>query len=313
MEFKDYYKILGLAREATQDEIKSAYRRLARKYHPDVSKEANAEERFKEVGEAYEALRDPEKRAAYDGLLDGRWQEGQEFRPPPGWDSGFEFSGGFGDEAAARHFSEFFESLFGGGGVRGARTRGGIRGEDHHARIKIGLEDAYHGATRTITLQTAQTDAQGRVALRPHSLNVKIPAGVTEGQRIRLAGQGGQGMGNAPPGDLYLEILYEAHPLYKADGHDIHLNLPVTPWEAALGAKVPVPTLGGTVDLKIPAGTQSGQRLRLKGRGLPGTPPGDQYVVIQIHAPKAETEEQRRLYEQLAEAMPVNPRASLGV
>jgi curved DNA-binding protein len=311
MEFKDYYKILGLERKATQDEIKSAYRRLARKYHPDVSKVADAEERFKEVGEAYEALRDPEKRAAYDGLLDGRWQEGQEFRPPPGWDSGFEFSGGFGDEAAARHFSDFFESLFGGGAVRGAR--GGIRGEDHHARIKIALEDAYHGASRTITLQAARTDEQGRVALRPHSLNVKIPAGITEGQRIRLAGQGGQAMGNAPPGDLYLEILFEAHRLYKPDGRDIYLDLPVTPWEAALGAKVPVPTLGGTVDLKIPAGTQSGQRLRLKGRGLPGKPPGDHYVVIQIHAPKAENEQQRRLYEQLAEAMPVNPRASLGV
>lgn len=313
MEFKDYYKILGLERKATQDEIKSAYRKLARKYHPDVSKEADAEERFKEVSEAYEALRDPEKRAAYDGLLDGRWQEGQEFRPPPGWDSGFEFSGGFGDEAAARHFSDFFESLFGGGGARGARGRGGIRGEDHHARIKIALEDAYHGATRTITLQAARADEHGRVTLRPHSLNVKIPAGVTEGQRIRLAGQGGQAMGDAPPGDLYLEILFEAHPQYKADGRDIYLNLPVTPWEAALGAKVPVPTLGGAVDLKIPAGTQSGQRLRLKGRGLPGSPPGDQYVVIQIHAPKAENDEQRRLYEQLAEAMPVNPRTSLGV
>jgi curved DNA-binding protein len=313
MEFKDYYKILGLAREATQDEIKSAYRRLARKYHPDVSKEANAEERFKEVGEAYEALRDPEKRAAYDHLLDGRWQEGQEFRPPPGWDSGFEFSGGFDEDAGGRHFSEFFETLFGGLGGRRARARGGIRGDDHHARIKIGLEDAYRGATRTITLQVAEGNAQGTVDLRPHSLKVKIPAGVTEGQRIRLAGQGGRALGNAPRGDLYLEVLFEPHPVFTADGRDVFINLPIAPWESALGAKVPVPTLGGTVDLKIPAGTQSGQRLRLKGRGLPGSPPGDQYAVIQIHAPKAENEAQRRLYEQLAKAAAFNPRAAMGV
>lgn len=314
MEFKDYYKILGLTKEASQDEIKRAYRRLARKYHPDVSKEPNAEERFKEVSEAYEALRDPEKRAAYDSLLSGQWREGQEFRPPPGWDSGFEFSGGgFGGDN--EHFSDFFEALFGrmGASGRGARTRSGIRGDDHHARIKITLEDAFNGATRLVTLQLAESDAQGRVTLRPHTLNVKIPAGVAEGQRIRLAEQGGQGFGNAPRGDLYLEIMFETHPLFKADGRDIHLNLPITPWESALGAKIPVPTLGGKVDLKIPAGTQSGQRLRLKGRGLPGQPPGDQYVVIQIHAPKAASETQRKLYEQLAEAMPFNPRAHMGV
>ncbi len=311
MEFKDYYKILGLARGATQDDIKRAYRRLARRYHPDVSKEPRAEERFKQISEAYEALRDPEKRAAYDSLLNGRWREGQEFRPPPGWDSGFEFSGAKTGGAGER-FSEFFESLFGGMGVRGARRRSGMRGQDHDARIKIRLEDAFHGATRAVTLQQAGSDAGGRVALHPRTLNVKIPPGVTEGQRIRLAGQGGQGDGGARRGDLYLEILFEPHPFFKADGRDIHLDLPITPWESALGAQIPVPTLGGKVQLRIPPGTQSGQRLRLKGRGLPGKTPGDQYVTVQIHAPKAETAAQRRLYEELARAMPFNPRNSVG-
>lgn len=313
MEFKDYYKILGLARDAAQDDVKRAYRRLARKYHPDVSKEPDAEERFKELSEAYEALKDPEKRAAYDSLLaGGRWQEGQEFRPPPDWGSGFEFRGGFDDAAAAAQFSDFFASLF-GGAARRPRGRAGMHGEDHHARIEVGVEEAYRGAARTITLQVPQSDEQGRVTLHPHRLNVKIPAGVIEGQRIRLAGQGGPGLGSGAAGDLYLEVAFGTHPFYQVDGRDIYVNLPVTPWEAALGAKVKTPTLGGAVDLSIPAGTQSGQRLRLKGRGLPGKPPGDQYVVIQIHVAPARDEEQRRLYRQLAEAMPFNPRAHLGV
>jgi curved DNA-binding protein len=317
MQFKDYYKILGLSREATQDDIKRAYRKLARKYHPDVSKETDAEARFKEVSEAYEALKDPEKRAAYDSLLDGRWQEGQEFRPPPGWDAGFEFSGGGFTGSGAEHFSDFFESLFGGmggpfGGARHAGARGGMRGENHHARIQISLEDAYHGATRAITLESPQTDDQGHVVLRPHTLNVKIPPGVIEGQRIRLAGQGGKGMGNASAGDLFLEIMFKPHPLFQADGRDIYLNLPITPWEAALGTQIQVPTLGGKVDLKIPPGTQSGQKLRLRGRGLPGKTPGDQYVLVQIHTPAAKTDEQRRLYEQLAKSTSFNPRARMG-
>ena len=315
MEFKDYYKILGLAREATQDEIKRTYRRLARKYHPDVSKESDAEERFKEVSEAYEALKDPEKRAAYDRLLSGEWQAGQEFTPPPGWDAGFEFSGGGFTGADAGQFSDFFEALFGGGSAfgRGRHGGAGLRGEDHQARVQIGLEDAYHGATRTLTLQVPEVDARGRVTMRPHTLNVKIPPGITEGQKIRLSGQGGAGMGGAARGDLYLEILFESHPLYRVEGRDVYLNLPLAPWEAALGATVAVPTLGGTVDLKVPAGAQSGQKLRLKGRGLPGSPAGDQYVVLQIRTPKAETSEHRRLYEQLARAMPFNPRERMGV
>lgn len=313
MEFKDYYKILGVGRDVTQDDIKRAYRKLARKYHPDVSKAADAEERFKEVSEAYEALKDPEKRAAYDRLLSGDWRAGQEFTPPPGWDSGFEFSGGGFTQADASQFSDFFESLFGGrGGPRYAYTRTtSLRGEDRHARIQITLEEAFHGVERAITLQVASIDAQGTVTTRPHTLRVKIPAGVTAGQKIRLAGQGAPGLGQASAGDLYLEILLAPHPIFEADGRDIYLQLPITPWEAALGAKIKVPTLGGRVDLRIPPGSQSGQKLRLKGRGLPGTHLGDQYVVLQIRTPQPHSEAQEALYQRLAEAMPFNPREHL--
>lgn len=315
MEFKDYYKIMGLERNASQDEVKRAYRRLARKYHPDVSKEPDAEARFKEVGEAYEVLKDPEKRAAYDRLLEGGYRAGEEFRPPPGWDAGFEFSGGGFTSADASEFSDFFESLFGGAGpFRRARSGGfARRGEDRHARVQISLEDAYRGATRTMTLQAPEVDAQGQVQLRTHTLNVRIPPGVTEGQRIRLAGQGGPGLGNAPAGDLYLEVHFEPHPVFEVEGRDVYVTLPITPWEAALGAKVRVPTLGGPVDMTIPPGAQSGQKLRLKGRGLPGKPPGDEYLVLQIRVPKPETEEQRRLYQQMARTMPFDPRRKLGV
>lgn len=316
MEFKDYYKTMGLARDASQEDIKRAYRRLARKYHPDVSKEADAETRFKEVGEAYEVLKDPEKRAAYDRLLEGGYHAGEEFQPPPGWDSGFEFRGGGFTEADASEFSDFFESLFGGAGpFRSARSGRGFarRGEDHHARIDIPLEDAFHGATRTLTLQVPEVDAQGRVRARSHSLNVRIPPGVTAGQRIRLAGQGGPGLGDAPAGDLYLEVHLQPHPLYEVDGRDVYVHLPVTPWEAALGAKVRVPTLAGAVEMTIPAGAQSGQRLRLKGRGLPGKPPGDQYLILQVRVPKPVNEAQRKLYEEMARTMDFDPRSHLGV
>jgi curved DNA-binding protein len=311
VEFKDYYKIMGVEREATQDDIKRAYRRLARKFHPDVSKESDAEARFKEVGEAYEVLKDPEKRAAYDQVGSRTdWQAGQDFRPPPNWDTGFEFSGGGYTEA--NDFSDFFESLFGraGGGFR-REPRFHTRGQDHHAKVMISLEDAYHGATRTITLQTPELDAEGHVVTRARNLNVKIPKGVIEGQRIRLAGQGSSGAGEGSAGDLYLEIAFQPHPLLKAEGRDIHLELPVTPWEAALGQTVTVPTLGGDVQLKIPPGSQSDNRLRLKGRGLPGDPPGDQYVRLRIVAPKAETDAAKTLYERMAREMPMNPRAPL--
>ncbi|WJW75820.1 DnaJ C-terminal domain-containing protein [Thiohalobacter sp. IOR34] len=317
MKFKDYYEILGVPKDASQDEIKRAYRKLARKYHPDVSKEPDAEERFKVINEANEVLKDPEKRAAYD-QLGANWQAGQEFNPPPDWDAGFEFSGGGYTEADAAHFSDFFESLFGGGGPFGSRgsrysyhRQGPLRGEDHHAKILIRLEDAYYGSTRNITLKAPELDSSGHVVVRPRTLKVKIPRGITAGQRIRLAGQGGPGSSGGPNGDLYLEIEFEPHPLFAPDGRDIYLSLPVTPWEAALGAKVQVPTLGGKVDLKIPPGAQSGQKLRLKGRGLPGKPPGDQYVELKIVTPPARDEKSRELYRQMAETMPYNPRQEM--
>ena len=315
MEFKDYYEVMGVAQDASQEDVRRAYRRLARKYHPDVSKETDAETRFKELGEAYEVLKDPEKRAAYDQLRAGGYRSGEEFRPPPGWDSGFEFSGGGFTEADAGAFSDFFESLFGAGAAHGygARRRPGRRGQDHHARIQISVEDAFLGASRSITLQVPELDNSGHVRTRSHTLNVKIPAGVKEGQQIRLAGQGAPGLGDAPAGDLYLEILFAPHPIFQADGRDIYVTLPITPWEAALGAKVPVPTLGGKVETTIPAGAQSGQKLRLKGRGLPGSPPGDQYLVLQIQTPMATSESEREAYEQLARAVSYNPRAHLGV
>lgn len=319
MKYKDYYEIMGVDRNATQDEIKRAYRKLARKYHPDVSKEPDAEARFKEVGEAYEVLKDPEKRAAYDQFGEN-WQHGQDFTPPPGWDAGFEFGGGGYTEADAAHFSDFFENLFGRGGAgfhtRGGRGRGGgfhMKGEDHHARILIDLDDAIHGAERTITLKVPQVDETGHVVTRERTLNVKIPKGITRGQRIRLKGQGAPGMGEGPAGDLYLEVDFKPHPFYRVEGKDIYLDLPITPWEAALGATISVPTPGGKVDMKIPAGSQSGKKLRLKGKGLPGKPPGDEYVILQIETPPADTDKAREFYKRMAEELPFNPRSRLGV
>ncbi|HET6725758.1 MAG TPA: DnaJ C-terminal domain-containing protein [Gammaproteobacteria bacterium] len=306
MEYKDYYKSLGVSRDANQDEIKRAYRKLARKYHPDVSKEENAEAQFKEVQEAYEVLKDPEKRQAYD-QLGQNWREGQNFRQPPNWNQGgFEFRGGGFTGADTGAFSDFFESLF-GRGFRGAGGSGGggfqqPRGEDQFARIEITLEEAYGGATRQIALENPAVDAQGQVAMKRRSLNVKIPAGVRDGQQIRLGGQGAVG------GDLYLEVGIQPHRLFKLDGRDVSLTVPVAPWEAALGAKVAVPTLGGEVTATIPAGAQSGQRLRLKGRGLPGKPAGDQYLVLKTVTPPADTDEARRLYQQM-KSLGFNPRA----
>ncbi len=312
MEFKDYYQTLGVSRDASQDEIKRAYRKLARKYHPDVSKETNAEARFKEIGEAYEVLRDPEKREAYDNLGRG-YHAGEDFRPPPGWERGSDFSGGFsGVDAGA--FSDFFEALFGhqhaARGPFGAGFR--MRGEDQHARIRISLEEAYHGATRTLTLQVPEVDDRGRVRRGKRSLSVRIPAGIRAGQKIRLPGQGGgHGPGGPEPGDLYLEVEFEHHPYFSVDGRDVHLTLPVTPWEAALGTTVAVPTLGGSVEMKVPAGSRAGSRLRLKGRGLPGEPPGDQYVTIQIVVPPVRNDEDRELLRRMARQMPLNPRQHL--
>ena len=313
MEFKDYYQVLGVARDASKDDIRRAYRRLARKYHPDVSKEKDAEVRFKEMKEAYEVLKDPEKRAAYD-QFGSNWKAGQDFQPPPGWQRQRDFhgSGSEGDYfGGAEQFSDFFETLFGQGRggfeFRGGRMR--ARGEDVSAGIRIPIEDAYRGASRTITLDVPDPES-GR---KRRTLNGRIPAGITAGKRIRLEGQGGPGAGGSPPGDLYLTVQFEPHPHYRAEGRDIHLKLPVTPWEAALGRTVKVPTLGGAVDLKIPPGSNSGRTLRLKGRGLPGDPPGDQYVELSITIPPVKDERTKELYESLERGHDGNPRAKLGV
>jgi len=316
MEFKDYYEVMGVERDATQDEIKRAYRRLARKYHPDVSKEPDAEARFKEVGEAYEALKDPEKRAAYDQL--GAYRAGQEFRPPPDWNQGFEFHDGGFTGADAGQFSDFFESLFGrGGGMSGsfggrARREFHAHGEDAHAKVLIDVEDAYRGATRALTLKHTELGPDGRPAIKERTLNVRIPKGVRQGQHIRLAKQGGAGLGEGEAGDLYLEVDFLPHPLYRVEGRDVYLHLPVAPWEAALGASVKVPTPAGTVDLKIPANSSGGRKLRLKGRGIPGKTPADLYVVLQIALPNADDAAVKRAYEEFAKAVDFDPRAQMG-
>ena len=317
MEFKDYYKIMDVDRDATQDQIKRSYRKLARKYHPDVSKESDAEARFKEVGEAYEVLKDPEKRAAYD-QLGSNWKEGQEFHPPPDWDAGFEHRGtGFtgADDAAT---SAFFEELFG----RDFRSAAGagrqpsgfnVRGEDHHAKILIDLDDSFHGAKQSITLRAPEMDTEGRVHLKERTLNVTIPKGVKPGQHIRLTGQGTPGVGQGSAGDLYLEIEFKPHPIYKVEDRDLSIELPVAPWEAALGSKVKVPTPTGTVDLNIPAGSTSGQKLRMKGRGIPAKIPGNLIVVLQITLPPADNDEAKAIYQEMEQKLTFNPRSKLGV
>lgn len=318
MDYKDYYKTLNIAKDASQDEIKRAYRKLARKYHPDVNKDPEAEIKFKEINEAHEVLGDAEKRKAYDSF-GSNWQAGQEFRPPPEWQT--RQQGGFGSQrASAEQFSDFFESLFGGG--RGNFTAGDFssfgrephgRGDDLHAKVVISLEDSYHGTKRTITLNRTVGDGNGGLTVQPQALHVTIPKGVIEGQQIRLEGQGDVGYGHGPRGNLFLEIVFEKHPYFTINKRDIYLVLPVTPWEAALGATVAVPTLGGHVDLKLPANSQTGRKLRLKGRGLSSkTQVGHQYVTLAVHAPPAETAEQKDLYEKMKKLMPYNPRTGFG-
>jgi curved DNA-binding protein len=313
VDFKDYYAIMGVSRDATQDEIKRSYRKLARKYHPDVSDDPKAEDRFKEVGEAYEVLKDPEKRAAYD-QLGAQWQSGQDFRPPPDWDQGFEHRGAGQQQADAEQFSDFFESLFGARERGGGRThhRFRARGEDHHAKVSVDLEDSYTGAQRSITLRAPELSADGHVILRERTLNVRIPKGIRSGQKIRLAGQGAPGLGDGEPGDLYLEITLNPHGLYRVDERDVYLDLPVAPWEAALGATVKLPTPSGPVDLRIPANSNQGSKLRLKGKGIPGKKAGDMFVVLKVTLPPS-NEESRALYEQMQEQMAFNPRANMGV
>lgn len=314
MKYKDYYQILGVPRDASREEVKGAYRRLARKYHPDVSKEPDAERRFKEINEANEVLKDRQKRSTYDAL-GNQWQADQEFRPPPRGGPGLHREFRF-DRGDAGQFSDFFSSLFGGiGRGTGGGTESGFRsrGSDQSVRIRITLEESYAGATRRVRVDLPEPDAHGRIHTKPRTLNVRIPAGVTGGQKIRLPGQGQAGLFGGPGGDLYLEVEILPHPLYRLEGRDLHLQLPVAPWEAALGETVSVPTPGGAVKLKIPAGSQSGRRLRLKGRGLPGTPPGDEYVVLEIHTPSADTEQAREFYRRMERELPFDPRARLKI
>ncbi len=312
MEFKDYYQILGVEKTAPADAIKKAYRKLARKYHPDVSKEPDAEKRMKEVNEAYAVLSDPEKRVAYD-QLGSRWQTGQDFQPPPGWDAGFEFSDDGAPGGQPADFSDFFASLFG----RAGRGRGAedyqMRGGDHHAKVLIDLADAYHGATRTISLRAAKLDSSGRVVTEERTLNVQIPKGVKEGQHIRLAGQGSPGMGGGPAGDLFLEVHFSPDPRYRIEGRDVYETVPVAPWEATLGATIEVPTPSGNVQVKVPASSQPGRKLRLKGRGIPGNPPGDLYMVLEVVLPPADTENAQQIYQTMARELAFNPRQKLGV
>jgi len=307
VEYRDYYKTLGISRGATIDEIKKAYRKLARKYHPDVSKEPDAEARMREVNEAYAVLSDAEKRAAYDQLGRG-YRPGEEFRPPPDWDAGFEFSGPGFSAAEAADFSDFFAELF--GRMRGAPGGGAfrMRGEDHHAKILLDVEDAYAGAVRQVALRVPKIDAQGRVALETRTLNVKIPKGIHAGQIIRLAGQGAPGMGQAKAGDLLLEVQFRPHARYRVDGRDLHVALPVAPWEAALGAVVPVAVPDGRLQVRIPAGAQSGRVLRVRGRGIPGDPPGNLLLEIQVVLPEATTPKAKELYETMAHELAFDPR-----
>jgi curved DNA-binding protein len=299
MQFKDYYETLGVKPDAKDAEIKSAYRRLARKFHPDVSKESGAEEKFKAVNEAYEALKEPERRKAYDELRAGGYRAGDEFRgPPPNWhrEPDFEFGEGGG---GGEDFSDFFESLFGRmGGTRGAR--GPHRGRDVHATIAIPLETAYHGGHERVSLRDGSGD---------RTLDIRIPAGIQPGQQIRLGGQGYAGVNGGPAGDLLLEVRLREDGRYTLDGRNVLMTLPVSPWEAALGATVPVPTLGGQVELRVPAGSDTGRKLRLRGRGWPGATPGDQIVTLEVRAPKAETAKQKELYEQMADEFDFDPRA----
>jgi curved DNA-binding protein len=323
MEYKDYYKIMGVERSATSDELKKAHRKLARKFHPDVSQEKDAEARFKDLSEAYEVLRDPEKRAAYD-QLGAHWKAGQDFRPPPDWNAGTEHAGpgfewGFKTERPGQgaDFSDFFESLFSRGFTttpgrstaaaghgRAQRQTFTAKGEDHYAKILIDLEDVYSGAAKTLSLRLPQLDAQGHSVAQTHQISFDVPKGIRAGQHIRLAGQGSPGSGSGQQGDLYLEVAFRPRatgsPNYRVDKHDVYLDLPITPWEAALGAEVQAPTPSGTVEVTIPPASTSGRKLRLRGRGIPGSTPGDFYLVLQLVTPPVHTNSDKTVYTDMA-------------
>ncbi len=317
MPVRDYYQILGVAREASQDELRRAYRRLSRRYHPDICTEPEAEQRFREVTEAYEVLKNPEKRAAYDRRGAG-WRGESNFWSSPGRPESFSSRGERFTAGDAENFSDFFDGLFGGPfrsarNPRGWRRTLSRRGEDLQARILVDLEDSFHGATRTLTLEVPEVDATGREYRRAREVQIRIPKGVVAGQQIRLEGCGGPPVGRDAFGDLYLEVSFRPHPHFEVDGKDLYLSLPVAPWEAAPGAKVKVPTPGGMVKLQVPAGAASGTELRLGGRGLPCDPPGHLYVVLQIVLPPADSRRAKQLYRRMARELDFNPRSALGV
>jgi curved DNA-binding protein len=312
MKYKDYYRILGLARNASPDDVKRAYRKLARKFHPDVSKEKDAEERFKEINEAYQTLSDPEKRAAYDQL--GAHRPGEEFRPPPGWEHRFRFGEGNLDDFL--DLGDLFEHFGGLGRQRGRGGRGGFAmpGQDYEVTAHLTLEEVYQGAEVGFDLSAPERTPDGAVRRVPKTVRVRVPKGATDGQRLRVPGKGGPGVNGGPAGDLYLNIALRPHPLFKVSGHDLYLELPVTPWEAVLGGEIEVPTLAGRVKVTVRPGSRAGQKLRLAGRGLP-TPKGahgDLYCVLQIVTPTALSEREKRLYEELGRLSSFNPRGHLG-
>jgi curved DNA-binding protein len=316
MKYKDYYAILGVPRDASADDVKKAYRKLAKQYHPDVSKEKNAEERFKEINEAHQTLSDAEKRAAYDQL--GQYRPGEEIRPPPGWGREFRFEQGNFD--GFMDLSDLFEHLgaagFGRSAGRGGRAGGrgfAARGQDYEVTAHLTLEEVFRGAELNLDLSAPEMGPDGEVRRVPKTIHVRVPKGATDGQRLRVPGKGGPGAGGGPPGDLHLNIVLRPHPLYKVQEHDLYLELPVTPWEAVLGAAIEVPTLDGRVKVSVRPGSRAGQKLRLAGKGLPKPKggAGDLYCVLQIAMPAVVSDREKQLYEELGQLATFNPRGHL--
>jgi curved DNA-binding protein len=313
MKYKDYYKILGVERSASEDDVKKAYRKLARKYHPDVSKEKDAEEKFKELQEAYEVLKDSDKRKAYDQM--GSYQPGQDFRPPPGWEQHFHTgqSGGFQDLGDIDLFDLL--SGLGRGGFSGTRRGGGatfrMPGQDYEIAAHLSIEEVARGVEIEVPIAATDLGDDGQLRRTVRNVKVRIPKGATDGQRLRVPGKGGPGQGGAPNGDLYVNIELRQHDQFRVSGHDLYIELPVAPWEAALGAEVQVPTLEGRITMKVPPGSRAGQKLRARGKGLPkpSGSEGDLYAVLQIVTPSVLSEREKELYRELQRASTFNPRA----